>query len=118
HELRTPLNAILGYAQVLEREGGLAPRQDKALAVIEQAGEHLLGLINEVLDLAKIESGTLAIHTTTVDLPRLLDGIAAMMRDRAERKGLGFTAEWAADGPGAVRTDERWLRQVLVNLLD
>ncbi len=118
HELRTPLNAVLGYAQVLGRDAGLSPRQDRALSVIEQSGEHLLSLINEILDLAKIEAGTIEIHPAPFDLPGLLQGIADIMRARAEDKGLAFTSEWPSDLPAAVHADEKRLRQVLMNLLD
>jgi signal transduction histidine kinase/DNA-binding NarL/FixJ family response regulator/putative methionine-R-sulfoxide reductase with GAF domain len=118
HELRTPLNAILGFAQVLRREPELPVRSQEGLAVIEQSGEHLLGLINEILDLAKVEAGAMDLQPGPCDLPRLLDGIAGIMRARAETKGLAFTAEWLSDLPGTVRTDERRLRQVLTNLLD
>ena len=118
HELRTPLNGILGYVQLLKRDGGLLAKQEKALAVIEQSGEHLLGLINEVLDLAKIEAGGFDLQPTTFDLRKLLSGIVEMMRARAEDKKLSFFAESFTELPAMVRTDERRLRQVLVNLLD
>jgi PAS domain S-box-containing protein len=118
HELRTPLNAILGYVEVLKGDATLAPRQTKALAVIEQSGEHLLGLINEILDLAKIEAGTFAIQPSTFDLRQLLADVVEPMRARAEQKGLAFFAESFTDLPAQVSTDARRLRQVLVNLLD
>jgi signal transduction histidine kinase/ActR/RegA family two-component response regulator len=118
HELRTPLNAILGFAQVLKREPGLPATSQEGVAVIEQSGEHLLGLINEILDLAKVEAGTMDLEPRPCDLPRLLQGIVGVMRGRAETKGLAFTTEWLSDLPGTVQTDERRLRQVLTNLLD
>jgi PAS domain S-box-containing protein len=118
HELRTPLNAILGYAQVLHRDADLRPRQRKALDVIEGSGDHLLSLINELLDLAKIEAGTIEIHLAPFRLSGCLEGIADIMRARAEEKALAFTAEWGMDLPAAVRGDEKRLRQVLTNLLD
>src|SRR5262245_16489799 len=118
HELRTPLNGILGYVQVLRRDGGLGAKQDAGLTVIEQSGEHLLGLIDEILDLAKIETGTIAIQPTTFDLRQLLEGIVETIRARAQGKGLRFVTEWPTDLPRAVRVDERRLRQVLMNLLD
>ena len=118
HELRTPLNSVLGYAQLLRRHEGLQGGQIKALGMIQQSGEHLLGLIDEILDMAKIETGTLAIVPDHFDLHRLLENIAAIMRNRAESKGLAFTsAEWS-DVPAMVWGDERRLRQVLMNLLD
>ncbi len=118
HELRTPLNAILGYVQVLGRDPNLQSQQRKALATIEGSGEHLLSLINEILDLAKIEAGTIDIRLAPFDLPVLLQGIADIMRGRAEDKGLAFTSEWPVDLPAAVGGDEKRLRQVLMNLLD
>lgn len=118
HEFRTPLNAVLGYTQILTKEGGLSPKQEKALAIIEQSGEHLLGLINELLDIIRIEAGTLEIHPTELNLPRLLQGIAESLRVRAEAKGLSFTVEQLGEIPTAVRADGQRLRQVLINLLD
>ncbi|PYN42904.1 MAG: hypothetical protein DMD95_15425 [Candidatus Rokuibacteriota bacterium] len=118
HELRTPLNAVLGYAQVLGRDPDLKAEQRKALGIIEGSGEHLLSLINEILDLAKIEAGTIEIRPALFDLPRLLQGLADLMRARAKEKGLAFTGEWPPDLPVAVHADEKRLRQVLMNLLD
>ncbi|SAL27737.1 PAS domain S-box protein [Caballeronia humi] len=118
HELRTPLNSVLGYAQLLRREAELNERQCKALTVVEQSGEHLLGLIDEILDMAKIEAGTLDVVADNFDLQRLLASIASMMKSRAQAKGLSFTqAQWS-DIPRVIRGDERRLRQVLMNLLD
>ncbi len=118
HELRTPLNAVLGYAQILKNQGSLSAKQKKALETIEHSGEHLLGLINEVLDLAKVEAGTLELQPSNFNLPRLLENVADVMRTRAQAKGLAFISEWLSELPTMVRTDERRLRQVLMNLLD
>ncbi len=118
HELRTPLNTVLGYTQILAKEGGLSPIQTKALAIIEQSGEHLLGLINELLDITRIEAGTLEIHPAELNLPRLLQGIAESLRVRVKAKGLSFTVEHLGEIPTVVRADEQRLRQVLINLLD
>jgi len=118
HELRTPLNSVLGHAQLLRRQEGLLGSQVKALNIIQQSGEHLLGLIDDILDMAKIEAGNLDIVADYFDLHRLLDTIGAIMRPRAEAKGLAFTAAQCADLPTVVRGDERRLRQVLMNLLD
>jgi len=118
HELRTPLNAILGYAQVLEQDAVLGPEPRRAVGVIERSGEHLLSLINEVLDLAKIESGTVAAQRAPFDLAGLLAGVADLMRARADGKGLAFACEYPAVLPAAVQGDDRRLRQVLTNLLD
>jgi PAS domain S-box-containing protein len=118
HELRTPLNSVLGYAQILKKQEDLSQKHRKALNIIEKSGEHLLGLINEVLDLAKIEAGTLELQATKFNLPGLLEEIADIMGMRARNKGLSFTYERQSEIPTLVRADERRLRQVLMNLLD
>ena len=116
HELRTPLNAVLGYAQILQWNAGLTPRQAQGLATIEQAGQHLLGLIDEILDLAKIEAGKIELQPTPVALAPFLEGIVNIIRVRVEGKGLAFRFE-ASALPATVMVDERRLRQVLLNLL-
>ncbi|MBI3144697.1 MAG: response regulator, partial [Pseudogulbenkiania sp.] len=117
HELRTPLNGILGYAQVLQRDKMLGDRQIARLNVIQQSGEHLLTLINDILDLAKIEAGKLELSVSDMSLASFLYSIAEVIRVRAEQKGLDFVCDMAPDLPGAIRADERRLRQVLLNLL-
>lgn len=117
HELRTPLNAILGYAQVLARHPGLDERQADGLNTIRQSGEYLLTLINDILDLSKIEAGRLELNQAPVNLPLFLQGVAGIIAVRAEQKGLGFSFTAPPDLPGAVLADERRLRQVLLNLL-
>ncbi|HEX8962638.1 MAG TPA: ATP-binding protein [Rhodocyclaceae bacterium] len=117
HELRTPLNGILGYAQLLANAGGLDERQVTGLAVIHRCGEQLLALVNDILDMAKIEAGKLEVQPSRVPLQAFLAGITEMVGVRAEQKGLLFTCELAADLPEAVDVDERLLRQVLLNLL-
>ena len=96
----------------------MSSRQEKAVAIIEQSGEHLLGLINELLDTARIEAGILELHPVECDLPRLLQGIAESLRVRAETKGLSFAVEQSGNIPTTIRTDTQRLRQVLINLLD
>lgn len=118
HELRTPLNSVLGYAQILKRQGALTEKQQEALDIIEHSGEHLLGLINEVLDLAKVEADKLQLRAMSCHLPRLLEAVGESMRSRAENKGLSFRQEWITALPVTVHADERRLRQVLINLLD
>ncbi len=86
--------------------------------IIEHSGEHLLGLINEVLDLAKVEAGTLELRPTNFHLPHLLENVSDIMRTRAQAKGLVFASEWLTALPEMVRADERRIRQVLMNLLD
>ena len=117
HELRTPLNGILGYAQLLRHDGSLAPRHAEAIAAIERCGEHLLGLISDVLNLAKIEAGKLDLEAIAFDLDDFLRDVADIARVRAAQGGLGFSYEIASRIPGAVVADQRKLRQVLLNLL-
>ncbi len=117
HELRTPLNGILGYAQILKRSQGLTSVQADGLDIIHQSGQHLLTLINDVLDLAKIEAGKMELYPTDFHLPSFLHGIAGIIRMRAEQKDLLFTYEPLSPLPSGVRADEKRLRQVLINLL-
>jgi signal transduction histidine kinase/DNA-binding NarL/FixJ family response regulator len=117
HELRTPLNGILGYAQLLRRDSSLPATHQESVAVIEHSGEHLLTLINDLLDLAKIEAGRMELHDGVFELPQLLSHVADIAGVRAQQAGLQF--EYAATGelPTLVSGDERALRQVLLNLL-
>lgn len=117
HELRTPLNGILGYAQVLLRDGSQNERQRNAVEVIYRSGEHLLTLIDDTLDFARIEAGKLRIEMADVSLPGVLDAIRDIIGMKAEQKRLRFLCELAPDLGCAVRADERRLRQVLLNLL-
>ena len=116
HELRTPLNGILGYAQLLRRDTSLNDSHQESVAVIERSGEHLLTLINDLLDLAKIEAGRMELHVGLIDLPQLLDHVANLAGVRARQAGLSFDFS-TADIPERVLSDERALRQVLLNLL-
>jgi signal transduction histidine kinase/ligand-binding sensor domain-containing protein/CheY-like chemotaxis protein len=117
HELRTPLNGILGYAQLLQRARNLEPRQLGGLQVIQQSGEHLLKLINDILDSAKIEAGKEELHPSDLSLKPFLESIAAIVQQKAAAKNLQFTAEADPGLPEIIRADERRLRQVLLNLL-
>jgi PAS domain S-box-containing protein len=117
HELRTPLNGILGYTTLLERDEGLSERQKAGLEVIRQSGEHLLGLINEVLDFARIEAGKLELDSATLALQPFLRSIASLVSVRAQMKGITFVLETEPEVPAAILVDERRLRQVLLNLL-
>ncbi|MDI3284113.1 AAA family ATPase [Polyangium sp. 15x6] len=117
HELRTPLNSILGYAQVLGKLSGLPPKAAESARIIHTAGTHLLSLINDVLDLAKIEAGKLTFHTAAVDLDALLRTVANLCWVRAEQKGLSFVYEHVGPKQLGVRADEKRLMQVLLNLL-
>lgn len=117
HELRTPLNGILGYAQLLRRDPAVSPDQRESVAGIESCGEHLLTLISEILDLAKIESGRLQLDLGQVDLDTLLREVADVARVRATQSGLMFTYQTATRLPSFVLVDSRKLRQILLNLL-
>ncbi|HMQ32977.1 MAG TPA: ATP-binding protein [Chloroflexaceae bacterium] len=117
HELRTPLNAVLGFAQVLERDRSLSPRQREYLEIITRSGEHLLGLINAVLEMSKIEAGRVVLSEAPFDLHRLLASVEEMFRLRAEARGLHLLFELAPGVPRYVAGDEGKLRQVLINLL-
>lgn len=117
HELRTPLNGVLGFAQILRRDPVTTEQQKDGLVVIEQSGNHLLTLINDVLDLAKVESGTIELYRTNFLFPDFLRGVGEVIRIRAERKNTAFQLELADDLPFYVYGDERRLRQILLNLL-
>ena len=117
HELRTPLNAILGYAQILQRERNLRDAQATGLNTIRQSGEYLLALINDLLDLAKIEAGKFDPELAPADLHQLLSEIADMIRVKAAQKGLAFEFHPPALAPLHVEIDEKRLRRVLLNLL-
>ncbi|MGE0085643.1 MAG: MASE3 domain-containing protein [Desulfococcaceae bacterium] len=117
HELRTPLNGILGYAQILRRDRELRESQKNGLDVIERSGTHLLNLINEILDLSKIEARKLELHPAQFRFPEFLHGIAQIVQIRAGEKGISFHSEIASNLPPAVRADEKRIAQVLLNLL-
>ena len=117
HELRTPLNAILGFSQVLRRSAALTSDEHASLASIHRSGEHLLNLINDVLDLSKIEAGRSTVSISSFNLHRLLDDLEDMLRMQAEEKHLQLIFEGTPDLPGYIRSDEVKLRQVLINLL-
>jgi signal transduction histidine kinase len=117
HELRTPLNAILGYTQILRRDRTLAEGNAKAVNTIHRSGEHLLQMINDILDFTKIEACKATAEPHDFRLTEFLDNIVEMVYIRAEQKGIRFRHEFASDLPDIVNADERRLRQVLLNLL-
>lgn len=117
HELRTPLNAILGFAQLMQRDPVLTPRQQGSLATINRSGEHLLNLINDVLEMSKIEAGRTVLNPVSFDLHRLLQTLQEIFQQRASAKRLSLQFEQAENLPQYVSTDEGKLRQVLINLL-
>ena len=116
-EIRTPMNAILGYAQILRRSPDLPPEHIQAMETIQQSGDHLLDLINDVLDLSKIEAGRMELEEDDFDLGDLLRTLGMMFELHGREKGLGWRLEGVGDGPLPVRGDETKLRQVLGNLL-
>ncbi|WP_372525165.1 ATP-binding protein [Piscinibacter sp.] len=117
HELRTPLNGILGFSQILQRDKPLTERQARGLKIIEASGQHLLMLINDILDLARIDAGKLDLFPAEVNLPVFLQVVCDIVRVKAEEKSLLFVYQAAPDLPAAIRVDEKRLRQVLLNLL-
>lgn len=117
HELRTPLNGILGYAQILERSPTLAPKEIKGVSIIHQCGSHLLTLINDILDLSKIEARKLELYPNDFDLLLFLEGVVEICKIKAEQKGLEFRCRFAENLPAGIHADEKRLRQVLINLL-
>jgi PAS domain S-box-containing protein len=117
HELRTPLNGVLGYAQLLQRDRGLTTPQRESLDAIMKCGAHLLDLINDVLDLSKIEAGRIDIEQTATDLMQLTTDLHHVVAESARRKGLFLILAIGPDVPRRVAVDGRHLRQVLLNLL-
>jgi two-component system sensor histidine kinase/response regulator len=117
HELRTPLNAILGFTQIMSRDSTLSSENKQNLAIINRAGEHLLNLINDILEMSKIEAGRTTLNLSSFDLIYLLDNLQEMLHIRAVAKGLKLVFEYAPEIPRYVRTDSIKLRQVLLNVL-
>lgn len=117
HELRTPLNAVLGFAQLLQMDRQLSESSQEKLAIINRAGRHLLGLIDEVLEISRIESGSSVVAHAPFDLMKLLTSVEEMIRIRAHGKGLSFHVIYGPDMPATVEGDEPHLKQVLINLL-
>ena len=117
HELRTPLNAILGFTQLLLRTPDVRPDDRHPLEVIYHSGEHLLGLINDILDISKVESGYIYLHPKAIDMEVFLDTLYQMLALKAETKGIEFHMQKQANLPQWLTTDEGKLRQILINLL-
>jgi signal transduction histidine kinase/DNA-binding NarL/FixJ family response regulator len=117
HELRTPLNAILGFAHLMDLDPRATAAQKERLSVILRSGEHLLALINDVLDLAKIEAGKVELDSGDVDVSALVRDLADMLRMPAEEKGLRLVLEQSSPVPAALRSDAAKLRQILTNLI-
>ena len=117
HELRTPLNGILGYAQILNRDNNLNPNHKKGIDIIQSSGEYLLTLINDILDLSKIEAGKLELSPNEFHLVNFINGIAELFKMRAEQQEITFSYEFSKRLPVGVYGDEIRLRQILINLL-
>jgi signal transduction histidine kinase/CheY-like chemotaxis protein/HPt (histidine-containing phosphotransfer) domain-containing protein len=117
HELRTPLNGILGFAQVLLRDPALTPEQREQVATLKEAGQHLLELVNGLLDLSKIEAGKLDLHLAPTALRPLVEACAGLLAPEVARKSIRFSLTVAPGTPAAVEADAMRLRQMLLNLL-
>jgi len=117
HELRTPLNGILGYVQILKREPNLSAKQQHSLDIIQQCGKHLLTLLNDILDISKIEARKMELYLSDFQFPYFLESVLEIVRIHAEQKNISFHYEKLSELPQWVRGDEKRLRQVLINLL-
>jgi PAS domain S-box-containing protein len=117
HEIRTPMNAILGFSQLMLRDQDLTARQCQYLGTINRSGEHLLALINDILEMSKIEAGRTTLNLSTFDLPVLLKDLEMMFRVRTDEKKLSFSVELIGDVPQYIVTDINKLRQVFINVL-
>jgi PAS domain S-box-containing protein len=117
HELRTPLNAILGFSQLLARDPDLGADQQQYLGIITQSGEHLLVLINNILQMSKIEVGLVTLNNSTFDLHKMLKNTENMLKLQAKKKGLQLIFDCPPDLPQYIETDESKLRQVLINVV-
>ena len=117
HELRTPLNGILGYAQILQRSARLGGQDLHGVEIIQQCGGHLLTLINDILDLSKIEAGKMELHPNEFHFPAFLQGVVEICRVRSQSKQIEFFYVADPHLPTGVKADEKRLRQVLINLL-
>ncbi len=117
HEIRTPMNAILGFSQLMLRDQDITPRQCQYLGTINRSGEHLLALINDILEMSKIEAGRTTLNPSTFDLPVLLNDLEMMFRVRTDEKKLSFSVETIGDVPQFIVTDINKLRQVFINVI-
>jgi CheY-like chemotaxis protein len=117
HEIRTPMNAILGFSQLMLRDKNITPQQNQYLGTINRSGEHLLALINDILEMSKIEAGRTTLDPSTFDLPVLINDLEMMFRVRTDEKKLSFSAEMIGDVPQFIVADINKLRQVFINVL-
>ena len=117
HEIRTPMNAVLGYAQLLKREPSLSPVARNMASTIMKSGDHLISIINDILEMSRIEAGRMEVHNQSLDMHSLLDDLADMFRLLAEQKGLAFSIDYPAELPCHIMADQGKIRQILINLL-
>ncbi|MGM3305471.1 GAF domain-containing protein [Anabaena sp. WFMT] len=117
HELRTPLNAILGFTQLMQQDQSLTIDHQQYIEIINQSGEHLLALINDVLEMSKIEAGRISLYKTEFDLHQMLHSLISMLQLKSKSKGLQLIFDYDVTVPQYIKTDENKLRQVLINLL-
>jgi signal transduction histidine kinase/CheY-like chemotaxis protein len=117
HEIRTPMNAVLGYTQILLRNGNLIQEQQDSLHAIEKGGTHLLSLINDILDISKIEAGAMELHSEKFYLNELIDGLSVMFKMRCEQKHLSWRVENTISGQRLLYADQNKLHQIFINLL-
>jgi len=117
HELRTPLNGILGYAQILQQSRSLEQKEQKGINIIHQSGTHLLTLINDILDLSKIEARKMELHPVELHFPSFVQGVVEICQIKAQQKGIGFDYQADPNLPVGIKADAKMLRQVLMNLL-
>lgn len=118
HELKTPLNAILGFTQILQRDSSLDDGQQESLATVHQSGDHLLGILDGFLDMAKLDSGEVKVKNVATNVPVLLEGLVVMLGSRAHEKGLGIKVSVDSDVPSTLIVDRAKLGQVLINLIN
>ena len=117
HELRTPLNAILGFAQVILKKDDLTSQNREQIEIMFRSGTHLLNMINDILDLSKIESGQLSVRSSTFEVSTLLDEVKYMFHQKLSDRGLKFEIIQSEDTPPLIKSDEQKIRQILINLI-
>ena len=117
HELRTPLNAIIGFSDILQRDPAISGSRQETLGIINRSGDHLLGLINDVLDIAKIESGHIELELKPFDLGAMVLDVTDLLSVRAENTGLHLRLDQSSEFPRYIVGDETKLRQILINLI-
>jgi signal transduction histidine kinase len=118
HELRTPMNAILGFFNMMRRDPQLTESQRENLDIINRSGEHLLSLINDVLEVAKIEAGRLQLEIASFDLGSMARDVTEMMQIRAREKGLRLRLDQSSEFPRYIKGDEARIRQIIINLIN